>query len=109
MRYKNPNKTQEKHNFLLDLVCEKLFDLPPAQPDRKLWELRQEKIENKGIDWYEITYYCSQCDLKVGRTCHYTDGRMFVKSTVMKDNRFPSFCPECGVKLGTKDIRKESE
>ena len=84
-----------------DYLRKRINALPPVQPIEKCWELRKEKIEQKcdKDDWYKINYYCIKCDFKIGETCHKIDGRMFGKSTVMKDNKFPICCPHCGAKM----------
>lgn len=62
--------------------------------------MRKEKIEHKGNEneLYEINYYCQKCNYKIGVTYH-KNGRMIGQRTVVKDNLFPIFCPNCGEKI----------
>ncbi len=56
--------------------------------DFKDLELAQEK------GWYRKKFFCSNCDYLIqietwGNDC-------FGKSTVLKDNHTPNYCPNCG-------------
>ena len=45
--------------------------------------------------WEERLYSCFRCDAQIGRTCH--SHYIFGHSTILQTNKFPRFCPKCGL------------
>lgn len=45
--------------------------------------------------WEERLYSCVKCCVPIGRVCysHY----IFGHSTLLKTNKFPHYCPNCGL------------
>lgn len=45
--------------------------------------------------WYRKKFFCPDCDLLI-RIETWDSRYMFGDSTVLKDNRTPNYCPNCG-------------
>lgn len=52
--------------------------------------------ENKG--YYRKKFFCEKCDLLIS-TETWDSTRMFGLGTILKDNKIPNYCPNCGVEI----------
>lgn len=49
-------------------------------------------VKDKGF--YKIYYYCSKCGLLIAKE---TDNSSInIKKSILKSNKFPKYCPDCG-------------
>lgn len=51
---------------------------------------------NKG--YYRKKCFCTNCDLLIS-TETWDSVRMFSLNTILKDNKVPNYCPNCGVQI----------
>lgn len=65
-------------------------------------EIVTDDFENNEIakveGWYRKKYYCPICDLLL-RIESYDSKYMFGESSVLKTNKMPNYCPNCGAKM----------
>jgi len=55
--------------------------------------LYQEAASAAGM--YRKHYFCPSCNLEIGHKT-FDEKRKILQGTIMKDNQFPKFCPNCG-------------
>lgn len=72
----------------------------PLIREKNYDELSQESIK-QGV--YRICYRCPSCDEKLGFSTH-NKIRCFGRSSIMKSNELPKYCPYCGEKLIAENI-----
>lgn len=66
-----------------------------------LMEKSDEILRTAGC--YRQCYRCPNCKVLLGTTTH--DGkRCFGRSSVLKNNMLPRFCPDCGEPLSTEGL-----
>lgn len=56
--------------------------------------------EDKKKGYYRLNYMCPSCNVILGTTTHDAK-RCFGRSSVLKNNYLPWFCPDCGETLET--------
>jgi len=50
--------------------------------------------------YFRKIYFCPSCNTKIGdELLDVNTERVFGHGTVMKDNKFPKCCPECGTRI----------
>ena len=54
-----------------------------------------EQAKEKG--WYREHYFCTFCGIELGHKT-FDDCRQFGQGTVLHNNEFPNYCPNCGAK-----------
>lgn len=69
-------------------------------------EITTEDFDDKDLakkrGWYRKKFYCPECGLLI-KIETWEKNHMFGKSTVLKTNETPCFCPHCGAKMDGKE------
>lgn len=48
--------------------------------------------------FYKLEFYCESCNLYIGKEIH-NKHRIMSRNTLLKNNEFPTYCPNCGEKI----------
>lgn len=69
-------------------------------------EITTEDFDNKDLAkkrcWYRKKFYCFECGLLL-KIETWEKNHMFGKSSVLKNNETPYYCPNCGAKMDGKE------
>lgn len=69
----------------------------PGKRQSPRWEVINHESTPESKPWEERLYYCPRCDVTLGRSCH--SHYVFGHSSILQNNKFPNFCPHCGLMI----------
>jgi len=72
------------------------YPLPGKRQDPR-WEVINHEGTPEREPWEERLYHCPRCDMILGQSCH--SHYIFGHSSVLQNNKFPNFCPHCGLQI----------
>lgn len=77
-------------------------DVAPIRHGRLRVEITTDDFRNKDLakelGCYREHYFCPYCDIEIGHKT-FDKSRQFGQGTVLHNNEFPNYCPNCGAKL----------